>query len=576
MAELSGAQIVARILKEEGLDFIAGVHGGNVFQLLMATDALNIKMLHMRVEPSAVYLMDGWSKVTRRPGVCFFFGSVGTLNTVAAAAHSFMTRSPVIIIGGGRASSADGWTHHQLGYEAEVFKPVTKWSKRIEDWGTVSYHFQKAFRDAVSYPPGPIFLEFPGDIQLKVGDEAGQLGYLSKEKSAVTDKGEANPAVIERAVRLLLEAEKPIVMGGSGIWWSQATGELKEFVELLRIPLATRELALGTVDENHPLAFRGRYAGALFANADVIAIFGQLMGMMQGYGQPPLYKHKGTKYILVSESEEELDTRMPTEIRILANPKQVLRQMIDCAKDLIKEPPERSAWLGALARYKEAYQKAQREQSEKLRNDKPINPYFLAQEVADFLDDSATIILDGFMFPGFMSNRFAAKFPGHYFDAAGIIGVGHSVGMAMGVQLARPGKQVLGLLGDGGMGITGFDLETAARYKIPAVWLLFNNSGWMNTTMQNPDYKGILGLPIKDSYGMLKDIRYDKIVEELSCHGEFVTEPEQIRPALERAFNSGKPALVNVIPDDRVHPPFLMEGRLGRPPQPSSYTVQRT
>ncbi len=561
MAELSGAQVVARILKEEGVEWIAGVHGGNVFELLKATDKENIKMLHMRVEPSAVYLCDGWGKVTGRPGVCFTFGSVGTLNVVSAMAHSFLTRSPVILIGGGRPSG-DMWTHHQLGYEVEVFKPVTKWSQRIVDWRTISYHLQRAFRDAVAYPPGPIFLELPGEIQTEVKDGSQQLGYLAKESSAPVDKA-ADPAMIEKAVRMLLEAERPMVIGGNGVWYSQATEELKEFVELLRIPVGNREMARGAVPEDHPLAFRGGYSQALFLAADVIAIFGLLMSSLENYGQPPLYNHRA-KYILVSESPEDLDARMPSEIRLLANPKRVLRQMIDCAKDLMKEPPDRSEWLGRLTRAKEPYRKRIREEGESMRHAKPINPYFLAQEVADFLDDSATIIIDSYMMGGFIQSRFEAKFPGHVLDAGIIIGVGHSVGMGMGAQLARPGKQVLGLLGDGGLGITGFDLETAARYKIPAVWLLFNNSGWMNTTMQSPDYPKDyrLGLPIKDSWGMLRDIRYDKMFAEVGCHTEFVTEPEQIRPALDRSFNSGKPALINVIPDDTVFPSHITRGRL--------------
>ncbi len=567
MAAVTGAQIVARIMKEEGIEWLAGIHGGNVFELLKATDEQNIKMIHTRTEPSAIFLCDGWSKASRRPAVAFAFGPPGTLNMVGAMAHSYMTRSPVVLIGGGRSASQDTWTHHRLDWEAEAFKPVTKWSKHILDWSTVAYHFQRALRDSVTYPQGPIFLELPGDIQTEVRDEGEQAGYLASTQSAVIDR-EASPAAIEKAVRLLLEAKHPIVIGGNGVWWAQATEEFKEFVELLQIPVGTREMARGAVAEDHPLAFRGRYAGPLMANADVVAMFGLLMTGLEANGQPPLYKHKEVKYIMVSEGTEDLDARMPTEIRILASPKRVLRQMIDCAKDIMKGPPDRSEWLGTLTRYKTNYQKQQRAEAEKVCDAKPINPHWLAQVAADFLDDDATIIIDSFMFGGFMPNRYTAKFAGHVLDAGMIIGVGHSVGMGLGVQLARPGKQVLGLLGDGGFGITGADLETAARYKLPAVWLLYNNSGWMNTTMQSPDYNYRLSLHIKDSFGMLKDIRYDKIVEEMGCHGEFVTEPTEIRPALERAFNSGKPSLINVIPDDRVVPPFLIQGRLRAPTPP--------
>lgn len=571
MTELSGADVFAKVLKEEGVDFWVGIHGGNVFELLKSTDKLDIKMIHMRTEPSAVFFCDGWSKAARKPAVCFAFGHPGTLNMVSAIAHCYQTRSPVILIGGGYASSGDAFTHHRLGNDAEVFKPVTKWSKYVSDWSTISYHLQRAFRDAVTYPPGPIFLEIPSDIQAEVADIKGQLGYLPDEKSAPADTGMADPATIEKAVRLLLEAEKPILIGGNGVYWAEATDEFRELAELLQIPVGTRELNRGTLPDDHPLVIRGRYAGTMLFHADVVAIFGLLMGSLEANGQPPLYRHDNKKYILVSQSPEDLDVRMPTEVRIQANPKKVLRQMLDCARDIMKKPPDRKQWLDTLASQKKLYLQKQRDQSEQVKDAVPINPHFLAQEVADFLDDSATIIIDSFMFGGFMPNRFKAKLPGHVLDAGMMIGVGHSVGMAMGARMARPGTQVLGLIGDGGLGITGFDLEAAVRYKIPAAWLLYNNAGWMSTEMQKPEYTGRLQLPIKDSYGMIPGIRYDKMFAEIGCHTEYVTEPEQIRPALERSFNSGKPALINVIPDNTVLPPFLYEGRLRYgppPPQP--------
>jgi acetolactate synthase-1/2/3 large subunit len=225
--------------------------------------------------------------------------------------------------------------------------------------------------------------------------------------------------------------------------------------------------------------------------------------------------------------------------------------MIDCAKDLMKAPPERQEWLDEVTKGKEGVQKRRQEMVDPVRDARPINPHFLAQEAVDFLDDSATIILDSYSMAGFTTDKIEAKFAGQILDAATDGGVGHSVGIAMGAQMGRPGKQVLALLGDGGLGVTGFDIETAARYNIPAVYLLFNNSSWISTEFQK------VALPKVGSWGMLPDIRYDKMFAEMSCHTEFVTEPEQIRPALERSFNSGKTSLINVIPDNTVLPPQL-------------------
>jgi acetolactate synthase-1/2/3 large subunit len=274
------------------------------------------------------------------------------------------------------------------------------------------------------------------------------------------------------------------------------------------------------------------------------------MSMLEHFGQPPTYSH-AAKYILISEAYDDLEARIPTEVRLMANPRLVLRQMIDCARDLIKKTPERTEWLNQVATAKEAAREKRIEMVDKVRSGRPINPHFLAQEVVDFLDDSATIILDSYSMAGFSTDKISAKFAGQVLDAGTDGGVGHSVGIAIGAQMGRPGKQVLALLGDGGLGVAGFDIETAARYKIPAVYLLFNNSSWISTEFQKTT------LPKVDSWGMLPDIRYDKMFAEMSCHTEFVTEPEQIRPALERSFNSGKTSLINVIPDNTVLPPQI-------------------
>jgi acetolactate synthase-1/2/3 large subunit len=414
----------------------------------------------------------------------------------------------------------------------------------------VSFHLQKALRDAVAYPPGPVVLEIPVNILGRKVEEERQEGYIPKERCAELSTSVADPVLVDKIVRMLLEAERPIVIGGEGIYWSEASEELKEFVELLRIPVHTRRMGRGAIPETHPLAFTGGYRRPLLNTADVIAVFGLRMSMLEHFGQPPTYNHD-VKYILVSESYDDLEARLPTEMRLLANPKRVLRQMIDCAKDLMKDSPERTEWLGEVTRLKEAARKERREMVSKVRDARPINPHFLAQEVVDFLDDSATIILDSYSMAGFTTDKIEAKFAGQVLDAGTVGGVGHSVGIAMGAQMGRPGKQVLALLGDGGIGISGFDIETAARYKIPAVYLLFNNSSWISTEFQK------MALPKVDSWGMLPDIRYDKMFEEMACHTEFVTEPEQIRPALERSFNSGKTSLINVIPDNTVLPPQL-------------------
>lgn len=541
-------KVLINILKEEGVKFISGIHGGHLWPLLRALDGEDIRMLHLRHEQSGPYISDGWGRTTMRPGVCFGTAGPGMYNMVPGLAHAFLCKSPVVAIAGQHEAFHDGWAPFQEGYAEDVCRTFTKWTKRIVDPRTLSFHLQKALRDAVAYPPGPVVLEIPVNVLGRRIEVENQVGYIPQSNCADLSRAAAPADLIEKMVSMLLEAERPAIIGGDGIYWSGASEDLKEFVELLNIPVITRRMGRGAVPEAHPLAFTGGFRRPILNAADVIAIFGLRMSMLEHFGQPPTYSHD-PKYIMVSEAYEDLEGRLPTEVRLLANPRQVLRQMIDCARDRIKTPPARTEWLAEVTKAREASQK--KRALGDLSRTRPINPNYLAQEVVDFLDDSATIILDSYSMAGFTTDKISAKFAGQVLDAGTDGGVGHSVGIAIGAQMGRPGKQVLALLGDGGLGVTGFDIETAARYKVPAVYLLFNNSSWISTEFQKT------ALPKVDSWAMLPDIRYDKMFAEMDCHTEFVTEPEQIRPALERSFNSGKTALINVIPDNTILPPQL-------------------
>lgn len=554
MTDIKVAGVIAKILKEEGVQWYSGVHGGHVWQLMMAISRVGgIKMYHMRHEQSAAYAADGWGRVTKRPGICFATAGPGLANLVPGICQAYHARSPVICLVGQHGTLEDEWGPFQEAYAEPMLSHFTKWTKRIIEPSMAAYFMQKAFRDAMSYPPGPIVIEIPSNILGAVaGDESSLRGYLEKGRCAAPEQPAGNPQFIEKAVGLLLEAKRPVVIGGDGIYWSGASEELKEFIELLNIPVITRRMGRGAVSEEHPLSFSGAIRSKVQVNADVIAIFGLRMNMLEGFGLPPKFPVENVKYIQVAEDIEELTTRLVTDISIIGSPKQVLRQMINCAKELIKDIPDRDNWLSMIDREKRTYRMNTKEVINKVRNNKPIHPDFLAAEIVDYLDKDATIILDSFSMSGFITDKIEASFAGQILDAATWGGVGHGVGMGIGAQLGRPGKQVLVLLGDGGLGVAGFDIETAARYKIPVCYFLFNNSSWIGNLAQK-----LIVPDVKDSWGMLPNIRYDKIFTEMDCHTEFVTEPTQIKPALERAFNSGRTSLINVIPDNNILPPQL-------------------
>jgi acetolactate synthase-1/2/3 large subunit len=251
---------------------------------------------------------------------------------------------------------------------------------------------------------------------------------------------------------------------------------------------------------------------------------------------------------------------VPAEVAIVGDPKLVLRQLIEAVRARPKDfaPDKNATWLGEVATARETFRKMVRERTEKVRGEVPIHPDRLIGDLASVVDQDATVVVDSFTLSGYISHWWTVRFAGQVVDAGPLAPVGHGIGMGIGAQLARPGKQVVTVIGDGGIGIGGWDMETAAKYGIPLVAVLWNNSSWGPSFEQMPLLKGRT-----DPFDMLQGIRYDKIFAELGCHGEHVETPDQIVPALRRAFASGKPAVINVVGDKRIGHPTLGGNLLG-------------
>ena len=354
MANINVATAVAKVLKEEGAEWYAGVHGGHIWQLMSEISRVGIKMYHMRHEQSGVYCAEGWARTTGKPGICFGTAGPGYGNMVSGMYQAYLSRSPVICLLGQHPTSEDGWGPFQEGYAEPVASHFTKWTRRVVDPSMAAYYVQKAFRDAMTYPMGPVGIELPINILgQNAGDENNLRGYLPAGRVAAPSQPAGDPQVVEKAVRMLIKAKKPIIVAGDGIFWSKASAELRELVELLSIPVITRRMGRGAVPEEHPLAFGGGYRRPIQMQADVVAIFGLRMNTLEGFGLPPRFPAENVKYIQIAEDPEELTTRLPTELSISGSPKQVLRQMINCAKDM-KAKPDRHEWLAFVAKEKEA------------------------------------------------------------------------------------------------------------------------------------------------------------------------------------------------------------------------------
>lgn len=548
---MHGGRLIGKILKEHGIKYAFGIQGGHVWPLETGLYDYGIERIHMRHEQAGVYAAEAYARCTRTPGFCYGTAGPGLTNMVSGIAQCYYNKSPVVVIAGKHSEHEYLGNAFQEAYPEEICKSITRWSISIEQWQNIPLFFRRALYDCMDPPPRPIVLAMDPQALMVVPERGQCLGDVPLSESAPPIRPAADANAVEQVVTWLLNAERPVIVAGDGVYWSDAASELQELVELLNVPVSTRRMARGAVPEDHPLAVLSTIRLAFWKECDLVVSVGLHIGTLETLGAPPQWPAKAKRVIINDSAEDAWQPLMPTALRIIADSKQVLRQMVDCARAIVKQKPSRSQWLNWLDECKRNFNEWKDESLAEYVEHKPIHTLKLCQDIADFLDDSATFVHDSFTGSHFFNERVLSKCAGQIMDGGPWGGVGQGVGMGIGAQLARPGRQVLVLMGDGGMGVGGMDIETAARYKLPVVYVVVNNSEWMagvyDRCFANVAYP----------WKITKGCRYDTMFETVGCHGENVDDPKDILPALERAFNSGKTAVVNVNVDDRVSHPFL-------------------
>jgi acetolactate synthase I/II/III large subunit len=551
-----GGALVARVLQSQEVKYLFAVNGGHTWPILGALRDHGIKLIHMRHEQSCAYAADGWARTTGTPGVCSVTAGCGLTNAVTGLCAAGLAGSAVVCIAGQHPTTEDGLGSFQEAYGSEVCRSFSKFTKRILDWSMIEVDLRQAFRDATSPPQGVALVEIPTNILYRDGFERDQRRGAKVYAPGDLRSG-ADPHSIEQAIDVLLAAKRPLIAAGDGIFWSGAAAELREFAELTRIPVYARRTGQGAVPEDHPLAIRGPWKKPFTGRADAVLAIGFRFWSGEKFGESPTWSESAC-YIQADATPTRIGLHVPAEVAMVGDAKLVLRQLCDTArvKDWMRSP--QSDWLQEVSEVRTNFDRVIAEQERKHHGDTPIHPARVARELCAVIDPDATIVIDSFTMSGWMSQWFHARFPGQILDAGPLAPVGHGVGMAIGAQLARPGKQVMLIIGDGGLGISGFDLETARRYGLPIIAVLWNNSSWGPSFEQMPFLKGRA-----DAFEMLPNQRYDRMFELMDCHGEHVERPEDFRPALERALGAGKTALVNVIGNRTIGHPNLGGNLLG-------------
>jgi acetolactate synthase-1/2/3 large subunit len=536
MATITGSEVLAQALKAQGVDTMFYLMGGPMLETEAACISLGLRCIDHRHEQAAALAAHAWTRITRRPGVCMAASGPGVTNLVTGVANAFTDCAPLVAIGGSSPRVSLGLEAFQEIDQVAVMRPVTKWAERIYDARRIPEILATAFRQATSGRPGPVYVDLPGDI-LGEKVEEEKIVYPAPWKPAPRTLGD--PGAVREAIALLARAERPLIIAGSGVWWSDGAAALRAFVEAVGVPFFTKPISRGLIPEDHALSFLNARSTA-FTEADLVLAVGTRFDWVIQFGRPPRFA-AGLKVIHADINPAELGHNRPADVPIAGDARAVLEQLRNEAEGKI-DPRRWSAWVGKLRTLDG--EKSSESDKAMSTEDTPIHPLRLCKEVRDFLRRDAILVVDGQEILNFGRQAIPTFTPGHRLNsgAFGCMGVGLPFGL--GAKVARPDTQVVVLHGDGSYGINGMEMDTLVRHKIPVLVVISNNGGW---TAEAPWSR-----PLPKPGRKLGYTRFDKIAQDLGAHGEFVEKPHEIRPALDRAWASGKPAVVNVITDDKA------------------------
>ena len=538
------AQALIHAFTQEGITLGCGM-GGNSTRAMAdaAYSHPDMRILYTRNERSAVDAADGYGRIAGKPALIFTDAGPAAANCLCGIVNAHGDSTPMIFI----APSHNSLTNQHRAYKEmplqAVYSPVTKWTGRIYDERELGQVVRKIFTLLRSGRPSPIVVEVPGDL---AGKEIGDYKYepLAPQKL----RSGADPASLESAARMLIEAKRPLLYAGHGVLIADASAELLELAELLTVPVAVTLAGKSCFPDDHPLCVgiggwpRGLYATPHATrrtkDADVILTIGcsfQLEASYDEFAVP-------FKMIQIDVDANEMNKKRPADIPLLGDAKVILQQLVETVKAMLPKSrlaPQQDV-LDAIA----GEQKAWMEQSMPLltSQDNPINPFRVTWEFSKLVDPRRTIVThDSGSSRGTLSQHYMAPTP-RSFVAFGVqSGMGWTLGAAMGMKLAAPDKLVTAFVGDEAFGETAMELETAARNKLPVLWVLLNN----RLPREQLDLKK---QPVyADRHALTGD--YVAMAKALGCEASRVEDPAQLSAALKRsidAVNGGAPTLLEV------------------------------
>jgi acetolactate synthase-1/2/3 large subunit len=537
---LTGGGLVVRALAQAGVTHCFTIVGGHNFEIVDACLDEGITVMDVRHEMNAAHMADAWARFTGKPALVTVDAAPGLVNAFPGIEVAYEAQVPMIVVCAQGSLEGRDVGVMQAVDQLRLLRPMTKWQRTCFDLKRLPEYAATAVRYATSGRPGPVFLDFPLEL-LSATVEESEITWPQDYR--VESGPLADPALVRAALEVLSKARKPLIVAGSGVFWAGARTELLEFVEATGIPILTRNLARGLVPDGHRLAC-GFYPTPC-AGADAFLILGTRLDWTIGFGQFPLFDREA-KVVQVDIAPEAIGKNRPIHVGIHADARQVLRQLLGerpMYQEWAMDPEWPAQARGTLLTMREDTAKGAK--LGERPKDAPMHSIQLVQELARCLPREAIKIVDGGYSGAFGIQYLDANVPGGvtWVGSAAHLGVG--LAYALAAKLARPDEPVVAFMGDGSFGLCAIEFDTAVRYGLPVVVVVANDEGWGEVRDGQRRRFGDERVVATD----LGLTRYDEMARALGGYGEFVERVEEIAPAVQRAFDSGLPAVVNVHTD---------------------------
>jgi len=531
---MHAGKLAGRALKKAGVECIFTLSGGHIMPIYDGCIDEGIKIVDVRHEQAAVHAADAWARLNPgKVGVAVLTAGPGATDGVTGIANAWRANSPILVIGGqGPLSNLRRGSLQEMDH-ISVMRPITKWAEACYASDRLGQYIEEAIRHALAGNPGPSYLEVPMDVLF--GDIDLDTASCPEPQNTSSYRPERGHA--KKAVELLAQAKLPMVMAGTGVKWSNGAAALNRFLEKAKLPCYCNGMGRGTVPHDSPYFFN-RTRREYLENTDCVVLAGSLLDFRMRFGD----SIPATAKIIQMDLDATLiGANRRADIGLVGN----IGQTFDTMLEVIGEEGTALDWSGVVEEWRAKEHAEEEKLASKLNSDEtPIDPQRLCKEIAGFVSDDMILIGDG----GDIVAKAAKVVPvpknGIWMDPGPLGTLGVGMPFALAAQIAHPDKRVLIIYGDGSFGLNGFEFDTAVRFGLPIVGIIGNDSAWGQ--MMRPQIN-IFGEDRMVATELGPATRYDKVVEALGGHGELVTEPGEIRPALERAYASGKPACVNVM-----------------------------